>query len=487
MKPSCRLILIAMLVTSLGCGSEDLVTDYGSVRDRTSESSIHGFGVLRQTLENNGWEIRAEQGVWPREYPHELLVFLPTGHGIIGNNAIRFIHSVFLAGGDRKTALVILGGYDGAPEYWARMRAKAPAPLRMEYRRKEREAIRDYRDQLSVPLVDGRSIWANVQYRNQSNRACTWSGPLAEGLQGTLVIESATALLPADTAPKDPDWKWPEELRSNLDPTALTNNSPAGVAPPATTPPATTPPATTPAPTNPTVADESSIRLNDGNDSWVDEQLQRFEVPSFAEGDFQPLLTSDEGEVLAARLTCGAWGESELILVSSAAFLCNYPVADPQRRRVANNLISLIPRGPGRAIIVDSPNRDMRVFEMSAVDGEKRVGTKLFTIRGIGGLSLGLAVLGIVTLMGLWPIFGRPRTVHRSSLSDFSESLRATGALLATTGDQHYSFYQIINYVRFVRGESLPEHLARRAGEMQAPSPTPSATNQPPFNSSSIT
>lgn len=143
-------------------------------------------------------------------------------------------------------------------------------------------------------------------------------------------------------------------------------------------------------------------------------------------------------------------------------------------RRLAGRIIQTIsPKGrlgiltPDRPIVIRGPDNP-----------DELKGFELLRIWPLSLISIQAIFLGIITLLALWPVFGRPRRIAKESTTDFGKHVEAMGLLLQETNDRYYAAIKIAEYFRDVRKE--PNSVwATILSEEQAITPTiTTATSQ---------
>ena len=145
-------------------------------------------------------------------------------------------------------------------------------------------------------------------------------------------------------------------------------------------------------------------------------------------------------------------GESQAIFVTHAGFLLNYPLVNHEHRKLAGRLIDafgppteLFGRSTGIRVCIYIGNREIDFNRSNEVSEESP--HVLLTLLHIWPLSVVLChliVLCAAFCFYKWPIFGRPRTISESPVTDFGKHIDACAELLADAKDDNDTLNQIM-------------------------------------------
>ena len=172
------------------------------------------------------------------------------------------------------------------------------------------------------------------------------------------------------------------------------------------------------------------------------------------DGTPQELLSAGELPLVTAIPT-GFYGESRIILVSNGSFLLNYPLAKPQNRQLAVNLLNEIDSfnvnynynffgtSSNRKVIFLESNPEVRESEQP-----ERAKTlwDWIQIAPFNFVIPHLAVLSVIACCYLFPIFGRPKRSDQDSPHDFGKHITAYADMLKKTGNRQYAQQMIDTY-----------------------------------------
>ncbi|XZE46602.1 hypothetical protein SH467x_001891 [Pirellulaceae bacterium SH467] len=157
-------------------------------------------------------------------------------------------------------------------------------------------------------------------------------------------------------------------------------------------------------------------------------------------------LQTSDGIPLLTSVAAEAGSTSRVVLVSTPALLANYNLTYPGNWKIASKLVDQLP--PGKIGFL-STEGDPRVLQ--AGESEQQKGFEMLTMWPINIITLHAAFLGMLVLVSLFPIFGRPKSLPAKSTQDFSDHIDALGALLFKSGDRFYALSTIADYFRSVR------------------------------------
>ena len=166
--------------------------------------------------------------------------------------------------------------------------------------------------------------------------------------------------------------------------------------------------------------------------------------------------------------------------------LTNYAFTTPFTRALAEEIVDATIDPSDSELIagfITSEYGSVPISELKP--GEtKASGMELLTTWPLSLVTIHAVFLGIVALLILLPIFGRPRQVVRSSLSRFGDHLDAVAALMFRTGGEEYARRRISEYHRRVRGETTGPWVLPETQPPKTPTLTPPVTSTNPSSKS---
>lgn len=184
-----------------------------------------------------------------------------------------------------------------------------------------------------------------------------------------------------------------------------------------------------------TEEDESNLR-----------RIKEYRTDELLDDDPQLWLQSSGGIPLLSSVGAEPGSNSRVILVSTPSLIANYNLTFSGNLKVARRLIDTLP--PGKIGFL-STEGEPRVLQDGETEQQK--GFEMLTMWPINIITLHAAFLGLLVLVALFPIFGRPKLLPVATSQDFSDHIDALGALLFKSGDRFYALSTIADYYRNVR------------------------------------
>ena len=142
------------------------------------------------------------------------------------------------------------------------------------------------------------------------------------------------------------------------------------------------------------------------------------------------------------------WPGSELLVINNGSILNNYALANPVNRIEVQRLIERLPK-KGRIAFMNA--EDPRISFRP--DSDLPFGLAMLTIFPLNVIVVHIVVAGILILVVLWPIFGRPQISRPVNERDFGKHVQAFGRILRRTGDRTFANHMIGRYFREQRRE----------------------------------
>jgi Domain of unknown function (DUF4129) len=164
----------------------------------------------------------------------------------------------------------------------------------------------------------------------------------------------------------------------------------------------------------------------------------------------QTLLASSDGSPIVSSISRQRWKDSKLILVANGSVLMNEALANRSNHYVAERLVDQSsPKGRIGFLSNFGDTRIRLPWEEQEPKGFEWLRVWPLSLIAIQGLFVGL-----VALLAMLPIFGRPQRLPSPSTTDFGKHIEALGDLLARTRDRNYALQRIADYFRDVRRDS---------------------------------
>ena len=423
-KPLQRFASLAiLLVIATGCQNE-LITKYGPSKGYTAARSVNGFSALRDAYQRNGFKHRDVKRLTSRIRRSSVIVWTPTHATGIETGTTTWMDRWLRTG--NRTLVYVLPDSGSESSYYRELRPEATPEQRLEYRRKYAECL--------------------VKEHQWHLNRVAW--PSNGWFAANPKVQTARLV-----ASKDADAGWRSVSLSDAEARdtlrlewVLEEFDETKVAQTATVPWQPTGPGSSPW-SGPVTTTRTKTKL-----------------------DFKPLMQTDSGEIVVAKVTSPYWKHSQILVVAGGSLLSNYALTHSTNQRLANQIIneSIGPLVENNVIdeelhlAADGSAPQVAfataegVFPISerVDDIPRATGAELLTIYPLSLVTIHIAIVGIVICLMLLPIFGRPRKVPANALTHFGDHLDAVATLMRRRGGEQYARRRISDYMKRIRGES---------------------------------
>jgi hypothetical protein len=222
-----------------------------------------------------------------------------------------------------------------------------------------------------------------------------------------------------------------------------------------------------------TASQKVDVRSFHGADGWTDGiDATKVEIELH-----DRLLPSDDAETLLGTgpdtiVSRQPLGDGTLIVVANGSFLLNLPLVNHEHRKLAGRLVAELGDEPQRVFFLECGSSP----EIAHEEEEFHVPSLLaiFSLPTLGVIVMHLAVAGIVFCFMRFHIFGLPRRVPVSGLSDFGEHVAALGFLLSKTPESQFASARVAHYQQTVRRDPKSARTSAPAAPAPAPPVPPS-------------
>ncbi|MCA9138808.1 MAG: MBL fold metallo-hydrolase [Planctomycetales bacterium] len=421
-QPVPKFLVCVLLLVVAGC-SGGLGTNYGSSKGYSAKRSINGFTTFRTAFTEAGFYDREFNRLTDRARMTSVVVWTPGHPSPIDVRTTRWFESWLGAG--YKTLIFVVPDSGSESQFYSDARPVASPGQRLEYRRKYAESlVAEHRWQTQRTAIASNG-WFVVRPKVQHSQVVVADEEKSE--------ETVWKVPSGDQSQRR--FEWVIEAYDRDNPT--TQNTmiwqPVG-------------------PGSPPVSFGEST------------------VPTSTELQFAPVLKSENGDTLVARVTSTRWRNSQILVVAGGSLLTNYGLTRQDNQQLADQLISaslqpmitgniidpdtrLLANGSAPQVGFTSANGSMPI---SVVVGDipRATGMELLTVFPISFVTFHALVLGFVICLMLLPIFGRPRQIDRGVLTHFGDHLSAVATLMRRRGGEAYAKRRISEYMTKVREES---------------------------------
>ena len=385
-------------------GGQSLNASFGR-RSGNGADSVNGTSVLAHMFELRGFRVRTADRLSPKlRKSADVIVWAPDNFHGPTKKQREFLEK-WLAGGTARTLIYIGRDYDAAADYWQAVQPAAAAEDAKKIAALAAEARKAHeRDRSAMPAKEY-VRWFTVRSQGSGVRGQE-SGVRSQGSgdqgQEPPLTTHHSPLTKELTGP------WAEGI----------------------------------------VASQTDIHLRG-----------RLDVPVEADAGKDDPLPPDEtelllvagGDPLAFRLRDFAWDEGELIVVANGSFLLNYPLINPEHRKLATKLIDEC--AGSEVVFLESGFMGLEILDQ---DPERSA--RWAEIWPLNAMVIHLAVFGIVLCLAFWPIFGRPKELPAENPADFGRHVSSLGQLMARTQNLSYAQSRLAHYQQQARRGSAAGH-----------------------------
>ncbi len=397
--------IIAVLLTAVcsGCASE-LKTAYGPSRGSAGRVSINGFGSLRNSFEEAGFEARDITRLTRRVKQTDVLVWTPRTIASFEDKSTEWMHQWLRSG--NKTLVYVLPDSGSEIDYWTDASKLAPPEHRLEYRRRAAAKLNERLMGQMSPRASATNGWFLFSDDMVREPIGVVGGAWADRINGEDVRPSSTSVEFSVYAFDEESYNSVSQLATDRGGQFLCTKS--GFA-------------------------------------------------GYSQSHpFNPLVTSSTGKVVIGEVTHKQWSNSRVIVVNSGSLLTNYGFTEPANRRIADAIIEeATPAGDDdlRIGFMLTWGNDISVSE-SEPGVPKASGMELLTVYPLSLITIHGVFLGVVICLMLFPIFGRPRKVDQTQHSNFGDHLDAVAALMNKAGGEAFARTKISEYLKRMHGET---------------------------------
>ncbi|MGB7343960.1 MAG: hypothetical protein WBD20_07090 [Pirellulaceae bacterium] len=431
------LICVFAVLASVGCEQRFDAT-YGNSTGISGRVSVNGFGALRNSFENAGYDTLDVRRLTERTRKSDVIVWTPTVMTSTESKVTRWFESWLRRG--EHTLVYIVPDSGSEASYWLQAGQSAPPDQRMEYRRR---AARKLNERLQW-TINRRASFTNgwfvvkpkseIFYRGELT-ATNWDlSSQAADSEATRSILTEYVIEPYE----EPKPSTPTPNAAAAAPPIVVNNGPTGPAAPYT--------------------------------PYEIQEVTKTKV------EFDSLVKTESGETIVAEIRSDKWPKSKIIVVAGGSLLTNFAFTQNVNADLADQLIAhCVTTADGadsanpKTAVAPSTETDEQIagFLLSSYDpipvSERKAGVpqasgmELLTVWPLSLVTIHVALLGFVVCMILLPIFGRARNVDRGSSSHFGDHLDAVANLMSNSRGEKYARSRISEYMRRVKGETQGE------------------------------
>lgn len=433
------LAVVGCLSACMGCGRRgpsDNV-EYAELRGIQSTTSLNGLGIHRRMWETTGAQVVTPLKLSPRLNSVDTLVLVGATYAPPGRLARQWLQD-WLSEKEGRSVIYFGRDFDAETRYLQTTLDQVAADqkeLARDQLARQRAKNFAAKRWLTEDTFCG-WFFLEVHHNIQLHRSFT--GPWAEhldGLAGSWPV--GIQLIPPDPTtqkPRKPSW-----LATPSRSTLSRLSHPFWDA-------------------NDDADDRRLVRRS----HWQLDELSSDELweEEFADcGSAETLLAAADGTPLIYRVEHADYSGSQLIVVVNGAPLLNGTMVEPLHRRIGELMIEAC-QPTKRVAMLRYDYIGILVSDLK-VDDENNVGLAMLALWPLSGMAVQAALLGLILVVAILPILGRPQSLPKRSTADFGLHIEALGQMLHESRDFRFGLKAISDYFTRVRRESPPEWLAR--------------------------
>ena len=418
-KPIAFIGFAVFLTITSGCSR--IVTDYGASSGRTGKQSLNGFGALRATFQQAGFNTRDVRRLTDRVAKCDAIVWTPSQAGSIPPRITRWFERWLQT--NNRTLVFVIPDSGSEADYWIEASQFAEPKQRLEYRR------------LAAKSVNQRIQWRLNRKPMSSNGWFTFAPK--EDRQPIEVLEGpwagAFAAPTRSEVPFELEFKLEGFAKKKENKNAKKNSGKQKPAKPQNN--------TTAGPTGP-----GSMQITYSPTTTTTD----------VDVAFSALLKDARGELIVGKVASKTWRESKIFVVNGGSLLTNYAFTKDFAIALADQVVV-----QSKPTAVSSPKVgfiSVDPWSLSVSETKpgvpKASGMELLTVWPLSLVTIHATLLLIVACLMLLPSLGRPRRVRYHAKSKFGDHLDAVAALMNRAHGQHYARQRISDYMRRIHGET---------------------------------
>ncbi|MCA9195203.1 MAG: hypothetical protein KDB03_25700 [Planctomycetales bacterium] len=417
-----------LLILCMGCiPSTSEIEPFGEVRKPISQSSINGLGIHQRMWESAGARVSISRSLTPRLGDADTIVLVGQSYAPLGIEARYWLEEWL---GEKAGRTVVYFGRDFNAalerhrETIAQQTLADQADARVEMARLE---LAEQQARLRVIPESTFCGWFFMSTDRPLAKHTEFDGPLAAELETKKASwRTGIVLLPPspDLIENEPSW---------------IRNPSSAVAP------------------NFLPFDYDEEEDDYFQSTWSPSE---YSTPDDWEAAFEELpkvtelMNAADGTPLIFQLSDEVYypGSQILIVVNGAPFL-NGGMVYPFFQKVSASLIERC-QPSSKVVLIPFEESGIAVSNYQEPD-PKISGLEMLLIWPLNAVMIPAVILGVIVILRLMPILGRPQSMPLDRSSDFGSHIEAIAQILRDTGDEEYANKMVHQYTSRVRGETF--------------------------------
>jgi len=217
---------------------------------------------------------------------------------------------------------------------------------------------------------------------------------------------------------------------------------------------------------------KKSVRQLNGSIDWV-AGIQAKQLGIELEGRMRPgvdtkvLLEDDQKNMVLGEIEIG---ESRIFLVPNGSYLLNLPLVNQEHRKLAGRLVTAV--GDDKYVVfLESDGEIPPILDKDPVPQLPSLG-RILAQPPRNTIVFQAILAGLVFAFVRLPIFGVPKTLASTALSDFGRHVTAFGELLMLTRDRQYAVSRVMQFQQLNRKQNEPAKIEHAADAPRLRMPT---------------
>jgi hypothetical protein len=206
-----------------------------------------------------------------------------------------------------------------------------------------------------------------------------------------------------------------------------------------------------------------SVRKLNGSVDWVD-GIQPGNLGIELEGRVRPgvnlnvLLEDEQKNLVLGEMEVG---DSRIFVVPNGSYLLNLQLLNREHRKLAGRLVEAV--GDDRYVVfLESYTEMPEVLDKDPKPEIPGLG-RILAQPPLNTIVFQAILAGLIFAFVRLPIFGVPKTLASTALSDFGRHVTALGELLMLTRDRQYAVGRVLQYQQMTRKQNEPAKIDHAA------------------------
>ncbi len=351
------------------------------------KNSLSGLSVLRAFCNQSGLSTFRLRGLSERSKQLQTIVWAPSDFSLPSQEATDWIDH-WLKSGKKRTLVFIGRDYSAPADYWEQGAQSRPLEDQLDYLLHAAQFQADHERNRRAEREREWTPWFCYHPQKIWSRPSSLVGPWSASLSAQSFYGVRDHLLPTDKRPNDQQRKL-KGFRSK-------------------------------------------------EDSETEPSANHVEV----------LLQDDAQRPLIFRITSEDWDEGQILCFANGSMLLNVGAVSANGSQLMAKVVDEMPLKAKVGFLETNSEPSVRETDETI---EKFKGFELLTVWPLNVVSIHAVIFGVIVLIAMFPIFGRPRSLLQPSTQDFGSHVQAMGDLLQRSHDRNFALRILRNYFANVK------------------------------------